>query len=338
MSVRFLLRFCCLVPLVAIAVTGCAEVQFITHAAKEIGSTSSGSARMAAGNSRENGKRYKIGKPYQIKGKWYYPGEDYSYAEQGVASWYGSNFHGKQTANGAVFDMNAITAAHRTLPLPSIVRVTNLDNGRSIKVKVNDRGPYAHNRIIDLSRKAAQLLGYERKGTALVRVEIIADESRHLANLMINGGGRNAANEAPKPNAAPSVAVTSVELLPFDDVQTAPPPTVKHQVVAKKAVREGDITRANPVKPISGQVTKVAVSGQPKMFVQAGAFSQYANAVKTKALLSSVGQVKILQVNKSTSPLFRVRVGPVLAVADADLLLQSVTQAGYPQAQIIVID
>ncbi|MFO1154275.1 MAG: septal ring lytic transglycosylase RlpA family protein [Rhodospirillales bacterium] len=124
---------------------------------------------------------YKVGKPYQIKGIWYYPQIDYDYVEEGVASWYGPGFHGKATANGETYDQNDMTAAHRTLPLPSIVRVTNLENGRSIKLRVNDRGPFAQSRIIDLSRRAAQLLGIYNAGTAPVRVEIDAEESRQLA-------------------------------------------------------------------------------------------------------------------------------------------------------------
>ncbi|MBY0431887.1 MAG: septal ring lytic transglycosylase RlpA family protein, partial [Rhodospirillales bacterium] len=95
---------------------------------------------------------YKVGKPYQIKGVWYYPSEDYSYDETGIASWYGPDFHGQYTANGEIFDQNNVSAAHRTLPMPSFVRVTNLDNGRELVVRVNDRGPFAHGRILDLSR------------------------------------------------------------------------------------------------------------------------------------------------------------------------------------------
>ena len=101
--------------------------------------------------------------------------------EEGVASWYGPGFHGKQTANGEIYDMNDLTAAHRTLPMPSIVRVTNLENGRSLKLKVNDRGPFARERIIDVSRRASQLLGFHQQGTTPVRVEIVEDESRMLA-------------------------------------------------------------------------------------------------------------------------------------------------------------
>ena len=127
---------------------GCSEARLMIHAAKKIS---------AQGEVTDNGA-YKIGNPYKINGLWYYPKVDYDYTETGIASWYGPNFHGKTTANGENFDQNLISAAHRTLPLPSLVRVTNLENGRSIRVRVNDRGPFAHGRIIDMSRRGAQLL------------------------------------------------------------------------------------------------------------------------------------------------------------------------------------
>ncbi|AQX21384.1 rare lipoprotein A [Bartonella sp. CDC_skunk] len=116
-----------------------------------------------------------IGKPYQIKGKWYYPESDPTYQRVGQASWYGSYFHGRPTANGEVYDMNLLTAAHPTMPLPSYARVTNLKNGSSIIVRVNDRGPYMKNRIIDLSKQAAIMLGYLNQGIADVKVEYISE-------------------------------------------------------------------------------------------------------------------------------------------------------------------
>lgn len=129
---------------------------------------------------------YKIGNPYQIAGRWYYPKEDYNYSETGVASWYGEDFNGKRTANGERYNMNTLTAAHRTLPLPCIVKVTNLQNGRSVVVRVNDRGPYVKDRIIDLSKHGAQLLGYMGQGTTKVKVEIMAKESKALKAAMLN--------------------------------------------------------------------------------------------------------------------------------------------------------
>lgn len=131
------------------------------------------------------GGTYKVGNPYKIMGKWYYPKEDYYYSEVGMASWYGADFHAKTTANGEKYDMNSLTAAHRTLPLPSIVKVTNLENGRSLVLRVNDRGPYAKGRIIDVSKRASQLLGFHTQGTTKVRVEIMTKESKALKAALL---------------------------------------------------------------------------------------------------------------------------------------------------------
>ncbi|MCX8500113.1 MAG: septal ring lytic transglycosylase RlpA family protein [Alphaproteobacteria bacterium] len=150
--------------------------------------TSSGGSgsRIAGLDTSPGNGRYKIGNPYQIEGVWYRPSVDYEYDEEGVASWYGPGFHGKSTANGEVFDTNLLSAAHRTLPMPSFARVTNNGNGRWVIVRINDRGPYVNtkNRIIDLSRRAAQLLGFIDKGTAAVRVQIMGRESKKLADYM----------------------------------------------------------------------------------------------------------------------------------------------------------
>lgn len=112
-------------------------------------------------------------RPYQVRGIWYTPRYDPNYDERGVASWYGEQFHNRMTANGEQFDMHRASAAHKTLPLPCIVEVTDLDTGRKIKVRVNDRGPFVDGRIIDLSRAAAEDLGIARKGVARVRVRYV---------------------------------------------------------------------------------------------------------------------------------------------------------------------
>ena len=136
------------------------------------------------------GGSYKLGNPYTINGRTYYPSHDPAYRAEGIASWYGADFHGRKTANGEVYDMNAISAAHPTMPMPSYARVTNLENGRSIVVRVNDRGPYAHGRIIDLSTGTAKALGTYGQGLARVRVEYVgraglagSDDSALLATL-----------------------------------------------------------------------------------------------------------------------------------------------------------
>ena len=117
--------------------------------------------------------RDQLGKPYQVRGRWYYPKEDKHYAKVGLASWYGDAFHGRLTANGEIYDMKHLTAAHPTMPLPSYARVTNLKTGSSVIVRVNDRGPYHEGRIIDVSERAAQMLDYANIGTAQVKVEYV---------------------------------------------------------------------------------------------------------------------------------------------------------------------
>ena len=121
----------------------------------------------------KGGGVYRLGKPYAVAGRVYTPEENIDYSAVGMASWYGNDFHGRYTANGEIFDMNSISAAHPTLPLPSYVRVTNIANNRSIIVRVNDRGPYAGNRLIDVSVKTAELLGFYGHGVARVKVEYI---------------------------------------------------------------------------------------------------------------------------------------------------------------------
>jgi peptidoglycan lytic transglycosylase len=138
----------------------------------------------------KGGGTYRVGKPYTVAGKVYVPEEDVNYRQEGLASWYGDDFHGRLTANGEVFDMGALTAAHPTLPMPCYARVTNLSNGKSLIVRVNDRGPYANNRLLDVSNKAAELLDFKSVGVARVRVEYVgraplegSDDTQLMATL-----------------------------------------------------------------------------------------------------------------------------------------------------------
>lgn len=149
----------------------------------------------------KGGGVFKIGNPYKIAGRWYVPREDHGYDYAGLGSWYGDDFHGRKTANGEIFDKFALTAAHPTLPLPSYAYVTNLENGRTVLVRINDRGPYSGNRIIDLSHTVAHHLGFEHKGLARVRVRYAgraplngddSRERRHLAEQPWAEGARHA--------------------------------------------------------------------------------------------------------------------------------------------------
>ncbi|MEM7024815.1 MAG: septal ring lytic transglycosylase RlpA family protein, partial [Pseudomonadota bacterium] len=155
---------------------------------------------------------YKIGKPYQISGRWYYPAYDPDYSVVGIASWYGHPFHGRKTANGEVFDRNKQTAAHPTLPMPSIVRVTNLSNQRQLVLRVNDRGPFVGDRIIDLSQAAARELGFERRGTTEVLVEFLRLADGHQppqsrpTSVAARGGAVAAEPERQEPVPVPASA------------------------------------------------------------------------------------------------------------------------------------
>lgn len=158
-------------------------------------------SRMPRGGGREQ-----IGKPYKIRGKWYYPKEDFGYNRKGTASWYGDAFHGRKTANGEVYDMQQLSAAHPTMPLPSYAKVTNLKNGNSVIVRVNDRGPYAHNRLIDMSKRAAQLLDYTSSGTAQVQVTYVGrapvngNDDQYLMASFRPGDGGAVPGDAMQPN------------------------------------------------------------------------------------------------------------------------------------------
>lgn len=320
---------------VILLTTGCAEIQFLSHAAKEVADKPAAAPEPTTAEAG-NGARYKVGKPYQIKGIWYYPRVDYDYVEEGIASWYGPNFDGKPTANGAVFDMNKVSAAHRTLPLPSIVRVTNLENGRSLRVKVNDRGPFAKSRIIDVSRRTAQLLGFQRKGTALVRVEILENESRQLAVAMQNGGQVPDGTEPPLPKAAPTIAVSGAELAPPPGATAALPPSEEFEVQVANATPAASTRGTTTLPDSDNAITQQGVSSPTPVFIQAGAFSQYVNAQRAQLLLSDIGDVKVEQVLTSSVPLFRIRVGPAASAEAADLLLKRVIASGYPDARIVV--
>lgn len=141
-------------------------------------------AAAANGISEEDALAYqKIGKPYKVRGTWYTPKADTKYSKTGLASWYGPKFNGAQTASGEIYDMNHLSAAHKTLPLPSYVRVTNLDNDSSVIVRVNDRGPFVSGRIIDLSKKAAEMLKMTGHGVANVRVDYVGPGSQNADDM-----------------------------------------------------------------------------------------------------------------------------------------------------------
>jgi len=277
---------------------------------------------------------YKVGKPYQVDGIWYYPHEDMNYDETGIASWYGEQFHGRYTANGEVFDLNSLTAAHHTLPLPSIVEVTNLENGRSIQLRVNDRGPFARGRIIDVSQHAAQLLGFDRNGTAKVHVKVLMTETMQ-AQSVARGRGIEEASGAPAEvaQAVPRTAVDAQALAPLPGSRAAP-------VQAASASPTRVVAAPAPAPlvdpPLTEKVTLVSAKPNSQIYVQAGAFAQMDNANRVRQRVETLGRVQVSGVRINGSNLFRVRIGPVANVDEADRLLARVLATGLVDARIVV--
>ncbi|HEV8389999.1 MAG TPA: septal ring lytic transglycosylase RlpA family protein [Dongiaceae bacterium] len=308
--------------LAAAMLAGCTESKLVVDQAKVI--TNPGSAKPGP---------YKIGKPYQVNGVWYYPKADYSYNETGIASWYGPGFHGKRTANGEVYDENGLTAAHKTLPMPSMIRVTNLENGRSIEVRVNDRGPYAAGRVIDMTRRGAQLLGFINNGTARVRVQIMVEESQQLAALASRQGGDQV---PPPPKAAPAGEVTPGGLPPIAGSKVSPAkPQAGSQPATVAVPQQGTGQVSVAVPQPDGKVTQVAVR-PTSIYIQAGAFLRQANANQLGGQLRKYGPVKVAPVVVEQQRYYRVRIGPIASVEEADKTLKRMIAEGHPESRIVV--
>jgi rare lipoprotein A len=291
--------------LCALLLSACAETELAVNTAKVIG----------AEEGRESG-RYKLGDPYQVDGIWYRPKYDANYDETGIASWYGEPFHGQTTANGAIYDMNALTAAHKTLPMPSRVRVTNLENGRSIVVTVNDRGPFVHGRIIDLSRRAAQLLGFEAAGTAMIRAQALPEEEQ------------------------PAILLASLDRIEADGVrqprvEAAPSGSV--EVALLEAPANGGLISSAAAAEFQEETAPLMVAvPSVRMFVQAGSFAVRDNALDLQSRLETYGPAAVTTVELEGRRLFRVRLGPYDVLDEADAVLAEVLSNGYTDARLII--
>lgn len=272
---------------------------------------------------------YKVGNPYQVGGLWYYPKEQADYDETGIASWYGIDYHGKLTANGEVFDRNAISAAHPTLPMPVNVRVTNLENGRSLVVRVNDRGPYVNGRILDLSEHAADLLGMRQMGIARVRVTFLGRADLYGPGLA-PPGQETPPEIAMAVPAAPVGQVEATPLPPVMGVKVAPPPV---EASLPKPVEHIEVAALDAVA--DGHVTEMPVPKATAIYVQAGAYTSVINASTVAAKLQSTG-ARVYTGRKDGKPIYRVRIGPFQAVEDADAALVQVQGLGHNDVQIVI--
>ena len=273
--------------------------------------------------------KYKIGDPYEIKNIWYYPKRDLSYEETGIASWYGEKFHGKLTANGEIFNKNTISAAHKTLPMPSMVRVTNLDNGNVLNVRINDRGPYVHGRIIDLSEKAADLLGFKDVGIARVKVNILVEKSLWLERSAKDGkfpganDFENSIEKLPEINSASRPKVSIVNTISNNDVI--------------ENIDEKEVTSFTQILASSRQGNLRKVSPQEtNIWVQVGAFASSGNANKVILKIAHIYDTNISSVEFKGRILQRVRLGPTQEIKKADEILEKVFKLGFKGSKIVV--
>ena len=269
---------------------------------------------------------YKIGNPYQVGGVWYYPERDLAYDETGIGSWYGDEFAGRLTDNGEIFDPNMVTAAHKTLPMPSVVRVTNLDNGKSLVVRINDRGPFVAGRIIDLSRESARLIGYRDQGIARVRVKVLAEQTLRMEKLAKNGNFLEIVGYV---SAMPTVAAVEQPEISITATSSSGK-TVDYDV-------ENDNFSALELLARSrvGEVITVAPI-ETQIWVQVGAFYAEANASNVLAKVEDVGAGQVSPVDVSGQTLHRVRIGPLKSVEVADRALDDVIGLGFSGARIVV--
>ncbi len=249
----------------------------------------------------------RVGPPYQANGRWYVPTPEPGYEQTGMASWYGPQFHGQRTASGEVFDQEAMTAAHPTLPLNSLVQVTNLANGREAIVRINDRGPFVGERLIDLSHGVAVALDFVRAGHAQVHVRYLGPAPRR-----VNANGE-AAPSAPN---NPRVEEGPASLLPPSSGDR----------------EEGGTMLAGAPMSMAATARPVAAPTSGGYFVQVGAFSDLSNAQNVRDAVQSAGPVVVDTRQTAAGELFRVRVGPWGSRDEAEAARRSLADLGYGEA------
>jgi len=277
----------------------------------------------------KGGGIYKVGRPYHVAGRWYHPRENPNYDRVGTASWYGTAFHGRRTSNGEIYNMYALTAGHPTLPMPSYAYVTNLQNGRTVLVRINDRGPYAKDRLIDLSWQTAHALGYSNHGLARVRVRYAgraplngddSAERRYLSAQSWYGGSRaeqqTTASITTDPVSAKKVRTVEYRQTPV------PSPAPSWSVTQ---YRRGEL---DSTKQAASILTKPAVD----TYVRVGPFATREEAERLRYMLAGPDPTLIEATGSRDDPAYRVRLGP-FDDADAASAMTRIAAAGFePEA------
>ncbi len=273
-------------------------------------------------------------KPYQIKGIWYYPHSDPDYDAKGVGSWYGEQFHNRRTANGELFDMDTPSAAHKTLPLPSLVEVTNLDNGRKMVVRVNDRGPFIDDRVIDLSKAAAEQLGYRRQGVARVRVRYIGPAPKNAFDTRqyVEASAPTApAAVVPKPMSKPLAFKADQPI-----VWPAEPPPERVQILPPRPdPKPVDLAQLAPSRPVQSADVGIVPKRVSTFRIQAGAFSSRENAERAAAQLKPAGAAMIEPMERASGKLYRVTVSAGADESAAWSVREQVVALGYSGATVL---
>lgn len=264
-------------------------------------------------------------RPYTIKGVRYCPQEYFEYDECGLASFYGGGdvFHGRKTATGEVFDKNELSAAHKTLPLPCVVQVTNLENGRQIDIKVNDRGPFVEGRIIDVSRRTAQLLGFEGKGLAKVRVKTLVPETLAMRNIDPSTVLVQQTKERSK---VKKDAVLMATKLPDElfDLSTS------------ESTAEDAIANMIDIAPETAVAHKAPSRSQKGIFVLVEECATKHEAHNVLRNLVGLMNAHVEAVEESGQNPFVIKAGPFLSMADANLTLDQLSNAGHVMSRIII--
>lgn len=356
---------------VALSVSGCISIKpFSQRANYPVSRESTVAPDRPTFGDQALGK-YKIGNPYKVDGVWYVPADQPDYDDVGMASWYGGDFHNKLTANGEMFDMNSFSAAHKTLPMPSIVEVTNLDNGKTMRLRVNDRGPFVGERIIDVSRAAAVSLGFNQQGLAKVRVRYVGPAKLLGPTDVASGNTASPSSQyyatsseyqpSPDTMAEQDIAPIPVNLPPPQPAPTYGAPSQGISSAPLPPLQNGTYVSENDYS-VQAQAPEYSVqSMQPEFLPQAppqpqpqpqpqqqsymppasgpyqvvvGAFANQASAQNLAEQLGGMGQASLVPVDRGGQTLYRVVINGLADESQARMVQDRAISMGLTDARM----
>lgn len=295
----------------------------------------------------DKGSSYKVGQPYYVNGQWYYPSEDEDYDKTGTATWRGPEFEGNETASGEVFRVSEYHAAHATLPMPVLAKITNLENKREVTVRINDRGAYAPGILIEVSQRVADELGFSGKGYAKVRVQYAGLVEPPPADPLVDPGADMGADPALDPEAS---SETELENAPVTDAvrEEAIRANPVSDLPVNEAVPEadamptddpmGEIVQQSELAPVRGEDTAVSASlaDAGALYVQIGSYKERGNADQVSQRVSAFGEAAaVVEAVINGEQFYRVRLGPISDAERANALREQVSGIGYPSAMVL---